>query len=128
MLPKTLFAQCYQGTVRADGVEVPAAWVISQGQGVSQGVLLIEGPNAYFITSNASDIKRHMEKTVDVITDLNTCLTQLVTTLTAIGAGMTGPTTAPPPTLAAQLTVISNKITTLGQSAAYLTTFKDQLK
>lgn len=93
----------------ADGVSVDAAQILSKGQGESQGVLLIDGEKAFYLTSNATDLETTIEK-------LNSSLNKLVSILTAIGAGMTGPTTAPPPTLAtdlAEITALVSELTTL---------------
>lgn len=107
-------ATCEAGTVTADGVEVEGAEILSSGEGASSGKLLIDGPTATYFTSNAPDISQTIDK-------INEALNKLVTILTSIGAGMTGPTTAPPPTLATDLSEITAIV-------SELTTLKGQLK
>lgn len=116
------------GVVTAEGQTVPAAEVLSEGKQASAGVLLIEGEKARYLPSSATDIKTTIEKTVAVIDDVVASLNKLVTVLTAVGAGMTGPTTAPPPTLAADLAVITAKVATLNTTKADLNTLKGALK
>ena len=128
-MSKILRATCNaSGVVTAEGQTVPAAVVLSEGKQASSGLLLMEGENADYIPSSATDIKTTIEKAVDTITDLNACLDQLVLVITAIGAGMTGPTTAPPPTLATDLAQITAKVATLNATKAALNTLKGALK
>ncbi len=56
-MSKLLEATCTAGVVTAESVPVPAADVLSEGNGPSSGVLLIDGEKAKYITSSASDVK-----------------------------------------------------------------------
>lgn len=108
-MSKILDATCQGRTVTADQIPVPDAEILSEGQGQSEGVLLLEGERVRYLTSNASDLKTSIEKVVNSID-------KIASILTAIGAGMTGSTTAPPPTLAADvaaLQAIGTELTTL---------------
>lgn len=96
------------GAVTADGVPVSIATLISEGKQSSSGILIIDGDKAWYIPSNATDIKATIEKAADAIT-------KIANVLTAIGAGMTGPTTAPPPTLATDVVAINLVVTQLNQ-------------
>lgn len=116
------------GKVTADGVIVDGAIVLSEGKQASSGLLFMQGEKVVYIPSSATDIKTVIEKLVLVIDDLNASLNQLVTTLTAVGAGMTGPTTAPPPTLASDLAQITVKVTSLTSTKSALNTLKGALK
>lgn len=113
-MSKMIDATCESGTVTADGVSVEGAEIVSKGDGASEGILLLDGSKAKYLTSNATDLETTIEK-------LNSSLNKLVSILTAIGAGMTGPTTAPPPTLATDLAEITALV-------SELTTLKGQLK
>lgn len=96
------------GKVTADGVEVIGAIVLSEGKQASSGMAVMDGDQVWYITSSASDIKTTLEKMADVIT-------KIANSLTSIGAGMTGPTTAPPPTLATDVAAINAVVTELNQ-------------
>jgi hypothetical protein len=112
-MSKILEATCEAGVVTSQGVAVEAT-ILSEGMGASEGVLVLEGVQASYITSNASDLKTTLEKVVNA-------LTKIGETLTAIGGGMTGPSTAPPPALPANVAEINSLI-------AELSTLKENLK
>lgn len=112
-MSKVIEATCQASTVTIDGQPVSAT-ILSKGIGSSEGIAVLDKDKVTYITSNATDL----ETTLD---NLNQSLTKLVTILTAIGAGMTGPTTAPPPTLVADLAEITAIVATL-------TTLKGALK
>lgn len=128
-MSKMLEATCSAlGVVSAEGVPVPVAEVLSEGAQESSGVLLLEGEKAKYLTSNASDIKTTLSALVDLIEDISSNFTTIASTLTAIGAGMTGPTTAPPGTLATSVLAINNKVLELNAVMADLDDLKDALK
>lgn len=128
-MSKILDATCdASGKVTADGIIVTEATVLSEGKQASSGVLVIEEDRARYIASSATDVKTTIEKTIVVLDDLTAALTEIATALTAIGAGMTGPTTAPPPTLPTSVVTITNKITALTATKAELNTLKGALK
>ncbi len=128
-MSKVLDATCdAQGMVTAEGVQVPAASVLSEGKAASSGVLLLDQDKARYLPSSASDIAATIDKVVKVLDDLAPALTQIATILTSIGAGMTGPTTAPPPTLATDVLQITAKVTALNATKTELNTLKGALK
>lgn len=112
-MSKILEATCISGVVKWEGSPVEAE-ILSEGIGSSDGLLLLEKEKAYYLTSNASDIKTTLEKLIDA-------LTKVTETLTAIGGNMTGPTTTPPPVLAANVIAVNLLVTEL-------TTLKGSLK
>jgi len=96
------------GKVFVDGVEVVGALILSEGKQASSGVAVLDGENVWFLTSSATDIKATIEKAAEAIT-------KIANLFTAMGAGMTGPTTAPPPTLATDVLAIQQVVTELNQ-------------
>jgi hypothetical protein len=113
-MSKILDATCSAaGTVSSEGVTVPAAEVLSEGNQSSSGLLFIEGEKARYLPSSATDIKTTIEKVCSA-------LTEIANTLTAIGTGMTGATTAPPGTLATSVAAINTKVTELNTLKAAL--------
>lgn len=117
-----------EGKVTALGVVVDVAAVISEGKQASSGILFLDGELAFYVASSATDVKTTIEKIVAVIDDLTASLNQIVTVITSVGAGMTGPTTAPPPTLATDLAVLTGKVTTLNATKTALNELKGALK
>jgi hypothetical protein len=110
-LSKIITASCEASVVTADDIAVDAT-ILSEGIGASEGLLVLDKTNATYLTSNASDLKTAIEK---VISALN----KVTDTLTAIGTGMTGSTTAPPAALpinVALITAIVTELTTLKES------------
>lgn len=112
-MSRALDATCESGAVKIQG-KVVTATILSQGTKSSDGLAILEADKVTYVTSNASDIK-------DLISQL-TSLIQLVSdTFSSIGTGMTGVTTAPPPTLPAAITQLAAMKSTLD-------TMKDNLK
>ena len=114
--------------VTADGVQVPAAEVLSAGKQASTGLLFIDGDKLWFIPSSATDIASTIEKAVDALTSVADAVTKIATTFTAVGAGMSGPSTAPPPTLGADVTAITGYATEIQGAITELNTLKGALK
>lgn len=121
-------ATCSGKEVTAAGVVVENAVILSEGEGESSGILLLEGDKPKYITSNATDLKTTLEKTVAALNKTSETLIKISTTLTSIGAGMTGPTTAPPGTLATDVADIVSKANELTATASELETLKGALK
>lgn len=113
-MSKMLEATCVGGVVTAGGFPVVAADVLSEGVGPSQGVLILDEENAKYLTSSAPDLKTTLDQVAST-------LSTIATALTSIGAMMTGPTTAPPPTLAADVALIQATV-------AQLQTLKETLR
>lgn len=110
-----LEASCIAGVVKVGILPVLATTIIGQGIGPSTGVLLIMGDDTrVYVAKTSPDLDTALQSLI-------TALTDVAATLTAIGAGMTGPTTAPPPTLAVSVASITTQI-------AALTTLKGILK
>ncbi len=113
-MTKAVAATCLNGVVKIGTLEVPEAVILSAGVGSSSGICFFDKDKIYYVTSVSSDLETTLAKVIDA-------LTQLASTLTSIGAGMTGITTAPPPTLATD-------VAALNTIKAALTTLKGQLK
>lgn len=107
-MTKVLDATCVDGKITIEGQEVEGE-VLSAGVAESEGQAILEGSKVVYIANTVSDLELLIEKVAE-------SLTKIANTLTSIGAGMTGPTTAPPPTLAmavAEITAISTELTEL---------------
>lgn len=76
-MAKVLDAECQNGIVRVDGMEVDPALILSEGTKDSTGIALIDGPEVTYITSNASDIKETIEELTGILNQVITVLTGL---------------------------------------------------
>lgn len=128
-MSKTLGATCdASGKVTAESTEVSVAQVLSEGKQASAGILIIDKDKAWYLCSNATDIKSTIESLIEAIETIASSITKISTTLTSIGAGMTGPTTAPPPTLATDVAELTMKVTELNATKSDLESLMEALK
>ena len=127
-MSKILDATCQNNVVTSEGVTVADTTVLSKGIAKSSGQLFLEEDKATYITSNATDIETTLAKVSTLIQSTKDALDKIALTLTSIGAGMTGPTTAPPPSLAADVLVINAKTAELGATKTEVETLKGNLK
>lgn len=112
-MAKILPASCTGKVVTSMGVPVNAT-ILSEGVGSSTGSLLLEGSEATYIASNATDIKQTIEKLVEITTKISD-------TLTAINNALNGPSTAPSP-------AVPTAVAELNQMVAALNLLKGNLK
>ncbi len=112
-MARIIAASCVNGQVTVEGVAIEAE-ILSAGVASSQGVVILQDDNVWYVATNSVDLQSVIEKTAELV---NLC----ATLFTSIGAGMTGPTTAPPPTLAVDVLNIQTK-------ASVLDALKDNLR
>lgn len=116
-MSKILDATCAAGIVLA-GAPVPLpvlpVTILGQGVGPSTGIVVIEEGTPTYIPNTSGDLAATLDTVISA-------LGNITTSLAAIAASMTGPTTAPPPTLAVDLARIT-------ANAATLTTLRAILK
>ena len=108
-MSKILNATCVGGIVTCEGLPVPSAFILSQGVGSSSGVLLMQDDKQYYVALTTPDVN-------SILVQLTDLIPKLITAFTSIASGMTGPTTAPPPSLTtdlAALTAINVQLTLL---------------
>lgn len=92
-MSKVIEAQCNAlGIVQSEGATITSAKVLTDGKQSSEGILIISGEKAFYLTLSKSDLATTIEK-------LSILVEKTANIVTSIGGGMTGPTTAPPPTL-----------------------------
>lgn len=126
-MSKIMEAVVQGGVVKVGSLSVPGAVILSEGAANSQGILILESGEKFYITKITPDLKTTIEKTADLIEDLNAALTEIATALTAIAAVPSGWVT-PPPTIAANVTQILAKVTELTATRTALNTLKGALK
>lgn len=106
-MAKILRATCdAEGKVTAEGVVVEGVRLLGVGTKASVGILIVDTDRCDYIPKQGDDLTADIENEIDGLTSakealdkIGEILTNISMTLTSIGAGMTGPTTAPPPTL-----------------------------
>ncbi len=106
---------------------LPGAIILSGGVGPSIGFVVIDGINAYYVANISISLKLVLDQLVLAFNQANTALTQIATTLTSIAAGMTGPTTAPPPTIVADVLAINTAAVALAAANTVIGTLKEVL-
>ncbi len=120
-------ADCVGDVVKVEGIVISNAVILSGGDGESQGILLVQESNAYYIASNRNDLNTTLTKIISIDGKIADSLTQIGASLTAIGAGMNGSLTAPPPTLGAQVAVINSNVAVIQAAVVELNTLKGAL-
>lgn len=113
-MSKVLFAEC-DGSEKifVDGLEVPDAVILSEGKQASDGILVIEGELVKYLTSSAADLKTALEK-------MAVGLDKVKASIDLLSTGLTGATSAAPPTLAVSLAEIDSVKTELEQLSGAL--------
>lgn len=99
-MPRILKATCENKIIKIKGVVVNGT-VLSSGIGASEGVALLDKSELTYLTTNTTDLKESLVK-------INDAILKIGEILTSIGAGMTGPTTVPPPTLPTGVVELTN--------------------
>lgn len=102
------------GVVSAMGFVLENVLILGEGKQASTGILLMDGADLSYIPLISGDIKTTIEKVI-------AALGPIASALQAIGTGMTGSTTAPPPTLGTLVGQINT-------AKAELETLKEALK
>lgn len=126
-MSKIVEATCESGVVKVMGLTISDAVIYSKGVANSTGVLIIDGAQSFYLASSALDLETTLTKLITALDKTSMAFIKVGTTLTAIGAGMTGPTTAPPPTLVSDVLDINAKATDIATAKTELTTLKGGL-
>lgn len=131
-MSKALPASCVGGIVTAGGVPVPAADILSEGVGPSEGVLILDEDEAKYIAKTSPDLKATLEqlisaldKTVEALGKASSALTGLDTAgfLIAATAGVPSP-----PLQAANIAGITTASAEITAAKVQLTALKGMLK
>lgn len=95
-MTKIIEASCVQSVVSADGVTVPAAEILSEGIGTSDGILVMDGEKAYYIPKAFSNLKSTLDSLSDALGGIASALTlidaKVMATTCPAGPGTAGPT------------------------------------
>lgn len=121
-MSKMLEATCVGGVVTAEDTPVPAADILSEGIGSSEGILLLDGVKAKYVTSSAQDLKEAIEQIVSILGDVASALQSIDTVGTLITTSPAGPGTA------IWVPVATTSIAQINSGRTQLNTLKDMLK
>lgn len=126
---KVLAASCSASSVvTAEGVTVTPVTILSMGKQASTGFLIMDGEQAYYVASNALDIKTVIEKLVTVIEKSADALTQASNGLIAAGGALDGIAGGSGTSTTAAGNAITPLITQLNTVKSELNTLKGALK
>jgi hypothetical protein len=121
-MSKLIEATCQNGVVTADGVPVPAADILSEGVGSSEGVLLLDGEQAKYLAKISPDLKTTLDKLI-------TALEKIASALSAIdGVGSLITTCGAGPGSATWIPVATADIAAINTAKSQLQTLKGALK
>ncbi len=126
-MAKVLEAVVQNGVVKVGSLSVPEAVIFSEGLSNSQGVLLLEESGAYYIPKTSPDLNATLEQLLTGLQNITQSLTEVSTALTAIAAVPSGWVT-PPPTIAANVAIITTKVAAITAARTALNTLKGALK
>jgi hypothetical protein len=116
-MSKMLEATCVSGVVTAGGVPVPAADILSEGVGSSEGILLLDQDQAKYLAKTSPDLKTTLDKLVTILGQLTSALTSIdnKVLIYAAGPGTTAPTPTATSNIAA-ITTIQTELSALKES------------
>lgn len=110
-------------------IVVPDAEIMSDGVGPSVGLLLLDRSIVRYIpSSEEGDLKETLAETVAGLRKTVEAIQKIATMFTSVAAGMTGPSTAPPPTLPADVVALGSMATELSGIATELETLEGALR
>ncbi len=66
-MAKVIDASCVDGVVTALGLQLPDVEILSEGEGSSVGIVIIDVDKSYYVASNALDIKALLESLDEII-------------------------------------------------------------
>lgn len=127
-MSKVLDATCVGGIVKVGALPVVGATILSEGVGASEGLLILDEDKKTYIAKTSPDLEDTISNLIDSLEKVSEAINQIATTLTSIGAGMTGPTTAPPPSLATDVAQLILKATAIDTIKTQLETLSEELK
>lgn len=127
-MSKILSAKVQGGVVKVGELVIDDAVIFSEGAANSDGVLMLDEDKQFYFAKTTPDLKTTLEQVSIALDKAATAITKISTTFTSVAAGMTGPTTAPPPTIAADVALLVTYSTAISAAKTQLDTLKGALK
>ncbi len=110
---------------------VPLATILGQGVGLSTGIVIFDGPNAFYIPNISGDLKATLTNLISTLTQVKTALDKVGSALTSIDTRpylATGDGVPGSPTAAADITSIAAAATAIDVIKTTLNTLNGALK
>lgn len=73
-MSKVLAASCVGGVVTVQGIPVPGVTLLSEGVASSEGILILDADQAYYVTNIGNDLDTTLEKLIAAIAKIATAL------------------------------------------------------
>lgn len=108
-MTRVVQASCSGGEVTAEGVKVETAVILSEGEGESQGALVMDREKQFYIPNTTPDLNTTLEKLIAALNHVVTGLNAAGSALDGISGGAGVPVTA----AATQITPIVTELETL---------------
>lgn len=103
------------GNVKVGTLTIEDAIILSEGNGPSTGILILQNDKCYYHTSSATDIKDTLTQVVDALTAIASALTAIDGKATAGSGSVVTP-------------VAAGNVSTINTAKAALNTLKGNLK
>lgn len=127
-MSKSLDATCQAGVVQVDNVPVQGVTVLGEGQGQSEGMLVLDEDKRWYVARTSGDLKSTLDQVIAALDATVQAIDKIASTFTDVGGGMAGSATAPPPTLPASVAEIQAAGAQVDAAKTALDTLKGQLK
>ncbi len=127
-MSKALEATCVAGVVTSEAVPVPGAVIMGEGVGSSSGVLILDEEKKLYFPKTSPDLDATLAQIITALGKTTDAINKVAAIATSIGAGMTGPTTAPPPTLAVDVAALTALGVEVTAAKVQLETLKTMLR
>lgn len=138
-MSKMLPATCVGGVVTAEGVPVPAAEILSEGVGESEGVVFLDEDKARYIAKISPDLKTTLEhliealgKAIEALNNASAALTSIDTAgyIIAVSGGSGAPAvgTPSPPVATGDISALDTATQGIEAAKAELETLKGMLR
>lgn len=126
-MAKVLNASCVGGVVSAEGVSVPNAVILSEGVGASAGVLILDGPRAYYAARTTPDLETTLENLILALDQVKSALDSAASALTTIDNKPAG-TLPPSPAAGADIAGITSAGEEIAAASGDLDALRDYLR
>jgi len=95
-MSKVLEATCVAGIVKVGALPITDTEILSEGEGASEGVIILQEDKRYYLAKTSGDLKEALDRLSSALGDLTSALTAIDTksqaTTCLAGPGVTVPT------------------------------------
>ena len=101
--------------------------ILSEGAGSSEGILLLQGGDAYYVPSTADDLKSTLDQLSTALGQVTTALGQITAALTTLDGKPLG-TLSPAPAVAGNVAAITSASTAITAAKTEIDELKEILR